>query len=149
MNVYEVITARIIESLSEGVVPWRRPWRVDAPKNLISGRDSRRGAGLTGDLRDGWYILDQFSKGTLRTIASARVLNEGIDVPDARVAIIVAGSQGKREHVQRIGRVLRPAPGKHALVYELVTAETSDARRAHTRGKNAPGSSAQFPSTRG
>lgn len=41
MNVYEVITARIIESLSEGVVPWRRPWRVDAPKNLISGREYR------------------------------------------------------------------------------------------------------------
>jgi superfamily II DNA or RNA helicase len=106
---------------------------------------------ITGEtgVRERQYILDQFSKGALRTIASARVLNEGIDVPDARVAIIVAGSQGKREHVQRIGRVLRPAPGKHALVYELVTAETSDARRAHTRGKNAPGSSAQFPSTRG
>ena len=104
--------------------------------------------GQTG-VRERQYIFDQFGKGTLRTIASARVLNEGIDVPDARVAIIVAGSQGKREHIQRIGRVLRPAPGKHALVYELVTAETSDARRAHMRGKNAPGSSAQFPSTRG
>ena len=106
---------------------------------------------ITGETgaRERPYILDQFSKGALRAIASARVLNEGIDVPDARVAIIVAGTQGAREHVQRIGRVLRPSPGKQALVYELVTAETSDARRAHTRGKNAPGSSAKFPSTRG
>jgi superfamily II DNA or RNA helicase len=102
---------------------------------------------ITGEtgIRERQYILDAFGKGTLRAIASARVLNEGIDVPDARVAIIVAGTQGAREHVQRIGRVLRPSPGKQALVYELVTAETTDARRARTRGRHAPGSAAQFP----
>lgn len=41
MNVYEVITARILESLGKGVVPWRRPWRVDVPRNLVSGREYR------------------------------------------------------------------------------------------------------------
>lgn len=41
MNVYEVITERIIESLNKGVVPWRKPWRTEAPKNLISGKDYR------------------------------------------------------------------------------------------------------------
>jgi superfamily II DNA or RNA helicase len=40
---------------------------------------------------------------------------------------------GRREHVQRIGRVLRPAPGKRALLYELVTMGTNDARRAARR----------------
>ncbi len=49
------------------------------------------------------------------------MLNEGLDVPDADVAliIIVGGTLGEREHVQRIGRLLRPAPGKRAVVYEL------------------------------
>ncbi len=82
-------------------------------------------------------ILERFRDGTLRAIASARVLNEGIDVPEARVAIIVAGALGEREHIQRIGRVLRPAPGKRALVYELLTAGTTDARRAAMRGRRA------------
>jgi antirestriction protein ArdC len=41
MNVYEVITARILESLEAGTVPWRKPWRTETPKNLISGRDYR------------------------------------------------------------------------------------------------------------
>lgn len=86
-------------------------------------------------------ILASFRAGKLRTIASARVLNEGIDVPEARVAIIVAGVLGGREHVQRIGRVLRPAPGKHATVYELITSGTSDERRASMRAKYAPQSS--------
>jgi superfamily II DNA or RNA helicase len=83
-------------------------------------------------------ILAAFREGKVRAIASARVLNEGIDVPEARVAIIVAGALGAREYVQRIGRVLRPAPGKHALVYELVTSDTSDARRASLRARHAP-----------
>ncbi|AKU94542.1 DNA helicase [Labilithrix luteola] len=83
-------------------------------------------------------ILTKFREGTLRAIASARVLNEGVDVPDANVAIIVAGTLGPREYVQRIGRVLRPARDKHALVYELVTDATSDERHALVRGRHAP-----------
>ena len=82
-------------------------------------------------------ILARFRDGKVRAIASARVLNEGIDVPEARVAVIVAGVLGAREHVQRIGRVLRPAPDKHALVYELVTTGTADARRAAARSRHA------------
>lgn len=78
-------------------------------------------------------ILAGFREGRLRTIVSARVLNEGIDVPEAKVAIVVAGAQGEREHVQRIGRVLRPSAGKEALVFELVTAGTLEERRAASR----------------
>ena len=39
---------------------------------------------------------------------------------------------------ERIGRVLRPGPDKHAVVYELITTDTSDARRASIRAKHAP-----------
>jgi superfamily II DNA or RNA helicase len=77
--------------------------------------------------------LDAFRRGELRALVSARVLNEGIDVPDAEVAVIVAGTQGQREHVQRVGRLLRPAPNKRALVYELVTMATSEAWQAAQR----------------
>lgn len=78
--------------------------------------------------------LAAFRSGQLRTLVSARVLNEGIDVPDADVAIIVGGVHGEREHVQRVGRLLRPRPGKRALVYELVTNHTSEERQsAHRR----------------
>ncbi len=97
--------------------------------------------------RERQKTLEHFRAGRFRAIASARVLNEGIDVPDARIAIIVAGMGGAREHVQRIGRVLRPAPGKRALVFELVTADTTDERKANTRGKHAAGSLARVPAS--
>ncbi len=77
--------------------------------------------------------LAAFRAGELRALVSARVLNEGIDVPDADVAIVVAGTSGEREHVQRVGRLLRPAPGKRALVYELVAAGTHEVRKAAER----------------
>jgi superfamily II DNA or RNA helicase len=77
--------------------------------------------------------LDCFRRGELDALVSARVLNEGIDVPDAEVAIVVGSALGEREHVQRVGRLLRPAPGKRAVVYELVTAATSEVWRAATR----------------
>ena len=77
--------------------------------------------------------LSAFRRGELRVLVSARVLNEGIDVPEADIGIIVAGTSGEREHVQRVGRLLRPAPDKRAIVYELVAAGTHEVRKANER----------------
>lgn len=89
--------------------------------------------------------LAGFQNGHLHALVSARVLNEGIDVPDADVAIVVGGTQGEREHVQRVGRLLRPREGKRALVYELVCGRTIETRLAKRRQRAlAPQRSAQL-----
>lgn len=41
MNVYQVITDRILQSLAQGVVAWRKPWRTTTPMNLVSGKEYR------------------------------------------------------------------------------------------------------------
>ncbi len=81
-------------------------------------------------------VLARFNDGSYRTIVTSKVLNEGVDVPEASVAVILSGSGSVREHVQRLGRILRRSEDKRALLYELVTANTvetyvSQRRREH------------------
>ena len=53
-------------------------------------------------------VLDRFAHGHLHTIVAPQVLDEGLDVPDADLGVIVAASRQRRQMVQRMGRVLRP-----------------------------------------
>jgi superfamily II DNA or RNA helicase len=80
-------------------------------------------------------ILAWFREGRVRAVCSARVLNEGVDVPDANVAVLVGGALGAREYVQRLGRILRPRDGKRATAYELTTLDTVDEARTRARGR--------------
>ena len=86
------------------------------------------------DKKERSEILKKFRKGKYKAIVSSQVLDEGIDVPDASVGVIISGTGSSREFVQRLGRILRPAPGKErALLYELVSAGTSEVRVARRR----------------
>ena len=77
-------------------------------------------------------ILERFRSGQYTKLVTGRVLNEGVDVPDCRVAIIVSGNSTKREYIQRLGRVLRPK-AEQALLYELVTSGTTEEDMAKRR----------------
>ncbi|MFB6251279.1 MAG: DEAD/DEAH box helicase [Halobellus sp.] len=79
-------------------------------------------------------ILDRFREGTYSRVVAANVLDEGVDVPDANVAVVLAGSGSEREFTQRLGRILRPkSDGRSALLYEVVTEETAEERVADRR----------------
>ncbi|WP_247008114.1 DEAD/DEAH box helicase family protein [Halorientalis litorea] len=79
-------------------------------------------------------ILERFRRGDYSRVVTANVLDEGVDVPDANVAVVLAGSGSEREFTQRLGRVLRPkADGGRALLYELVSEETAEERVAQRR----------------
>jgi len=73
-------------------------------------------------------ILQAFRAGTYRSLVTSHVLNEGVDVPAARVAIILSGTASQREFVQRLGRVLRKGdqPNKCAILYEVIAEGTSE-----------------------
>jgi superfamily II DNA or RNA helicase len=77
-------------------------------------------------VRERSEILAGLNDGTYGAVATSKVLNEGVDVPEANVAVVISGSASVREHVQRLGRILRPRDGKRAVLYELVTAGTAE-----------------------
>ncbi len=72
------------------------------------------------------HILDGLREGTYHAVVTSKVLNEGVDVPSANVAVVLSGSGSVREHVQRLGRILRKKEESMAVLYELVTADTSE-----------------------
>lgn len=80
-------------------------------------------------------ILQRFKTGEYKTLIASHVLNEGVDVPDAKIAIILSGTGSNREYIQRLGRVLRKGSnlGKQAILYEVVTEDTSEERVSQRR----------------
>ena len=77
-------------------------------------------------------ILQNFREGKYRTLVASHVLNEGVDVPEASIAILLSGTGSTREYIQRLGRVLRKGqsqPGqspKQAILYEVIAEETTE-----------------------
>jgi superfamily II DNA or RNA helicase len=81
-------------------------------------------------------ILEKFQGGEYRVIVTSRVLNEGVDVPEAKIAIVLGGGSSVREYVQRLGRVLRKVENKQAVLFEVLarhTLEEGKAQRRHRR----------------
>jgi len=70
-------------------------------------------------------VMGMFRRGEVKAIVTGKVLEEGIDVPDVNVVVILGGTSSRRQYVQRIGRALRLKPGK-AKVYEIITRGTRE-----------------------
>ena len=79
--------------------------------------------------------LEAFNNGDVLALATSKVLNEGVNIPAASVAVVLSGSASSREHIQRLGRILRKQPDKEAILYEVVTAETSEEAISRRRGE--------------
>ncbi|MBV7336482.1 DEAD/DEAH box helicase [Chloroflexi bacterium TSY] len=78
-------------------------------------------------------LLEAFRNGQYKVLVTSKVLNEGVDVPEAKVAIVLGGSAGAREYIQRLGRVLRKVGNREAILYEVIVRNTVDAGRAQRR----------------
>jgi superfamily II DNA or RNA helicase len=73
-------------------------------------------------------VLQGFREGRYRCIVTSKVLDEGVDVPDAELGIILSGTGSAREFIQRLGRLLRPRPetNKKAKLIEIISAQTRE-----------------------
>ncbi len=79
------------------------------------------------------HILDAFQAGEYRVIVTSKVLNEGVDVPEAKVAIVLGGGSSKREYIQRLGRILRKQEQREAILYEVFARKTIEEGKVQRR----------------
>jgi superfamily II DNA or RNA helicase len=94
-------------------------------------------------------ILTHFREGTYKTLVASQVLNEGVDVPAASIAVILSGTASPREYIQRLGRILRKGKAdKQAILYEVISEGTSEERiSARRRGEMPADLPVQAPET--
>jgi len=86
--------------------------------------------------RERHAVLDGFAGGRFPVIVANRVLDEGVDVPGAKVAVVIGGQASTRQAKQRLGRILRRTGNVQAVLYEVVCETTKEIERSRTRRRS-------------
>lgn len=83
-------------------------------------------------------LLQGFAEGRYPVLVANRVLDEGVDLPEVKTAIVLGGLASTRQATQRLGRVLRKSPsGQAAVLYEIVTDDSNEVQRSRARRRTA------------
>jgi superfamily II DNA or RNA helicase len=92
--------ARILESMN-------------IPTQQITGMESATASINFNNISEREHIIRNFANGNLGVLLAIDCLDEGVDIPSARIGIILASSGNEKEFIQRRGRLMRPFAGKH------------------------------------
>lgn len=85
------------------------------PKKEFNGRSERD------------WILENFESQDIQILIAMKCLDEGVDIPSARIGIIMASTTNPREFIQRRGRLLRRAKGKtKSEIFDMIVAPLFD-----------------------
>jgi superfamily II DNA or RNA helicase len=86
--------------------------------------------------RERLAVLENFANGVFPVLVANRVLDEGIDVPEAKVAVVIGGQGSTRQAKQRLGRILRKIGSARAILYEVVCENTKEIQRSRERRRS-------------
>ena len=86
--------------------------------------------------RERLEVLEGFAEGRFPVLVANRVLDEGVDVPAAKVAVVVGGQGSTRQAKQRLGRILRRTGNVRATLYEVVCENTKEVHRSRKRRRS-------------
>jgi superfamily II DNA or RNA helicase len=81
-------------------------------------------------------VLRGLENGDYPALVANRVLDEGVDLPEVKVAVVIGGSGSGRQAKQRLGRILRRRGNQRAVLYEIVTQDTAEVKRSRRRRKS-------------
>ncbi len=91
-----------------------------AQHKFTSEEDAIRPQVKYGNLTEREYLLRNFDKGNYDILVAIKCLDEGVDVPSTKNAILMCSSGNPKEYIQRRGRVLRRYEGKEkAIIYDM------------------------------
>jgi superfamily II DNA or RNA helicase len=80
--------------------------------------------------------LDGLRDGVYPAIVANQILDEGVDIPAVKIAIVIGGLASNRQSQQRLGRILRKTGNERAILYEVVCQDTNEVLKSRKRRKN-------------
>jgi len=86
--------------------------------------------------RERLVVLEGFAGGRFPVLVANQVLDEGVDVPEAKVAVVIGGQASTRQAKQRLGRILRRTGAARATLYEVVCQDTNEEDRSRRRRRS-------------
>lgn len=113
--------------------------QIDAVTHLLGKELGYRVNTYTTDtsLEERERLRRQFESGELQGLIAIRCLDEGVDIPTIKTAIILASSSNPRQFIQRRGRILRPHPSKQqATLFDTIVIPPSLERETWEVEKN-------------
>jgi superfamily II DNA or RNA helicase len=142
LNLYSIIRQRVIVNASEKYVAFNQildvldepshclvycsPQQIDSVQEILNKRGIvQHKFTAQEDAKERTRLLNSFAEGRYKVLVAMRCLDEGVDVPSTRIAIIMASSTNPREFIQRRGRILRLSEGKNkAVIYDIIVVPT-------------------------
>jgi superfamily II DNA or RNA helicase len=82
------------------------------------------------------WILTGFRQEKFKAVVACQILDEGVDLPSAKVGVILGGSTSILKAEQRLGRLLRLTGNVPATLYEVFCQDTSEVQRSRKRRKS-------------
>ena len=78
------------------------------------------------NMQERMALVTEFNKGNITALSAIRCLDEGINIPSIKSALILSSNDDYREFVQRRGRILRKYDGKdNAIIYDVIVLPSS------------------------
>jgi len=113
------------------------PQQINAIQDILNNRDiiqhkftqieGTKPEERYGSVSKRQFLLKEFASGSIDTLVAMKCLDEGVDIPTARLAIMMSNSGNPREYIQRRGRILRKHKTKHhATIHDIIVTPTTD-----------------------
>lgn len=129
-NELKKILDEIADDISDTII-FVDPGQIDEVMRILASRNitatpytqqqGTKPSARYGGRSEREYIIECFKRQKYQVLVAIKCLDEGIDIPSAKRAIVMASSTNPREYVQRIGRIIRQAPGKYqADIYDMI-----------------------------
>ena len=81
-------------------------------------------------------IMDGMKSGAYRAVVANRIFDEGVNLPDIKLGVVIGGDASTRQAKQRLGRLLRKNGDLDARLYEVVVQGTNEEARSRARRKS-------------